>query len=108
MPEQSGFREKQYAFAAHLRDPENVAAPDGIEDRRLAIYRELFFNNLFNLLGTFYPVLRKIYNDAQWRHMIREFMKVHRAETPYFLKLPEEFLASVSYTHLTLPTNREV
>ena len=41
-------------------------------------------------------MLRKIYNDAQWRHMIREFMKVHRAETPYFLKLPEEFLAFLS------------
>ena len=92
MPEGSNFQDKQYAFAAHLRDPENVAAPEGIENRRMAIYRELFFNNLFSLLGTMFPVLRKIHSDAQWRHMIREFMKQHRAETPYFLKLPEEFL----------------
>ena len=102
MPERSGFRDKQYAFAAHLRDPENVAAPDGIEDRRLAIYRELFFNNLFSLLGTFYPVLRKVHADAQWRHLIREFMKVHRAETPYFLKLPEEFLLFLSNEYAPL------
>ena len=91
MPE--GFQDKQYAFAAHLRDPDNVPAPEGIEDRRMAIYRELFFNNLFSLLGTFFPVLRKIHSDSQWRRMIREFMKHHKAETPYFLKLPEEFLA---------------
>ena len=93
MPEPSDFRDKQYAFAAHLRDPENVEPPNGIEDRRLAIYRDLFFNNLFSLLGTFYPVMRKVHRDGQWRHFIREFMKVHKAETPYFLKLPEEFLA---------------
>lgn len=90
MPE--SFQEKQYAFAAHLRDPDNVPAPAGIEDRRMAIYRELFFNNLFSLLGTMFPVLRKIHPDAEWRHLIREFMKVHRAETPYFLQLPSEFL----------------
>jgi hypothetical protein len=67
-------------------------APPGIEDRRMAIYRSLFFNNLYNLLGTFFPVLRKISSDEQWRHLIREFMKIHRAKTPYFLELPEEFL----------------
>lgn len=93
MPEKPEFQDKQYAFAAHLRDPENVAAPEGIENRRMAIYRELFFNNLFSLLGTMFPVLRKIHSDAHWRRMIRQFMRHHKAETPYFLKLPEEFLA---------------
>jgi hypothetical protein len=92
MVEDRNFQDKQYAFAAHIRDPENSIAPPGIEDRRMAIYRGLFFNNLFNLLGTFFPVLRKISSDEQWRHLIREFMKVHRAKTPYFLQLPEEFL----------------
>ena len=92
MDEQRQFQVKQYAFAAHIRDPDNNVAPDGIEDRRMAIYRELFFNNLYNLLGTFFPVLRKIHTDEQWHLMIREFMKKHRAQTPYFLELPEEFL----------------
>ncbi len=93
MGEQRSFQDKQYAFAAHIRDPANTVAPAGIEDRRMMIYRELFFNNLNNLLGTFFPVIRKICSDQQWRHAIREFMKIHRAKTPYFLKLPEEFLA---------------
>jgi hypothetical protein len=92
MVERRDFQDKQYAFAAHIRDPENTVAPPGIEDRRMAIYRSLFFNNLYNLLGTFFPVLRKISSDEQWRHLIREFMKIHRAKTPYFLELPEEFL----------------
>lgn len=93
MDEGRNFQDVQYAFAAHIRDPDNTVAPEGIEDRRMAIYRSLFFNNLYNLLGTFFPVMRKIHSDDQWKHFIREFMKVHRAKTPYFLQLPEEFLA---------------
>ncbi len=99
MAEKRNFQEQQYAFAAHIRDPENTVAPSGIEDRRMAIYRKLFFNNLYNLLGTFFPVLRKIHSDRQWTHFIREFMKVHRAKTPYFLELPEEFLAFLQFEY---------
>ncbi|MCH9693671.1 MAG: putative DNA-binding domain-containing protein [Gammaproteobacteria bacterium] len=101
MDEQRDFQDKQYAFAAHIRDPENVLAPAGIEDRRMAIYRELFFNNLYNLLGTFFPVLRKIHSDAQWHRMIRDFLKGHRAKTPYFLQLPEEFLGFLQTEYTT-------
>lgn len=93
MADSTTFKEKQYAFAAHIRDPDHVAAPEGIESRRMAIYRSLFFNNLYNLLATFFPVLRKIHSDAQWRRFIRGFMQHHQAETPYFLELPQEFLA---------------
>lgn len=87
------FQDKQYALAAHIRDPEHHAAPAGVENRRIAIYRELFFNNLRNLLATFFPVLKKLHDDAHWGHFIREFMRHHQARTPYFLELPEEFLA---------------
>ena len=90
MPERSDFQDKQYAFAAHIRDPENVAAPEGIENRRMAIYRKLFFNNLKNLLGTMFPVLLKIHSDDHWRRMIRQFLQHHQAETHYFLQLPQE------------------
>lgn len=93
MADSRTFKEKQYDFAAHIRDPENVAAPEGIESRRMAIYRNLFFNNLYSLLGTFFPVLRKIHSDQQWRRFIRGFMRHHKAKTPYFLQLPQEFLA---------------
>jgi hypothetical protein len=93
MPERFDFQDKQYAFAAHIRDPENVAPPEGIENRRMAIYRKLFFNNLYNLLGTMFPVMRKIHTDEQWRRMIRQFMQHHQAQTPYFLQLPREFLS---------------
>lgn len=90
---ETSFQDRQYALAAHIRDPEHRPAPKGVEDRRIAIYRELFFNNLRNLLATFFPVLRKLHDDAHWAHFIREFMRRHQSKTPYFLELPEEFLA---------------
>ena len=92
MAEQRSFQDKQYAFAAHIRDPEHRPAPEGIEDRRMAIYRTLFFNNLRNLLAKNFPVLRKLHSDEHWSRFIREFMQKHHAKTPYFLELPEEFL----------------
>ncbi len=92
MAERPDFQARQYAFAAHIRDPENAPAPDGIEDRRMGIYRELFFNNLKSLLSSTYPVLKELHSDEKWRRLIRQFMQVHRASTPYFLELPAEFL----------------
>ena len=92
MAELPEFQKKQYAFAAHIRDPEHVPAPEGIEDRRMGVYRKLFFNNLRNLLGGMYPVLKKILGDDKWNSLIRQFMQRHQAETPYFLQLPQEFL----------------
>ncbi|MBX3704118.1 MAG: putative DNA-binding domain-containing protein [Steroidobacteraceae bacterium] len=84
--------DRQKAFAAHLRDPERVPAPAGIEPRRMAVYRELFFNNLVDLLGGSFPVLRRVLGDAGWRALVREFYARHHAHTPYFLELPREFL----------------
>ena len=92
MAERPEFQEKQYAFAAHIRDPEHVPAPEGIEDRRMAIYRQLFFNNIRNLLTNLFPVLKKLLTTQKWNALVRQFMRRHQAQTPYFLQLPQEFL----------------
>ena len=92
MAERPPFQERQYRFAAHIRDPQHVPAPEGIEDRRMAVYRELFFNNLRSLLSNMFPVLTKLHSGEKWRRMVRRFMQKHQARTPYFLQLPAEFL----------------
>jgi hypothetical protein len=92
MAELPDFQKKQYAFAAHIRDPEHNPGPDDVEDRRMAIYRELFFNNLHSLLSQTFPVLKKLHDPEKWRTLIRQFMISHQAQTPYFLEIPQEFL----------------
>ena len=86
------FQQLQYRFAAHLRDPEHQPAPDGIEARRLKIYRELFFNNVHNYLSNAFPVLRRLYDDAAWRRLVRGYYARHVAQAPQFHQIPEEFL----------------
>jgi len=86
------FTRRQYEFAAHIRDPEHQPAPGEIEDRRMAIYRELFYNNVEGFLSNTFPVLRALHADQQWHAMARDFFAHHRAQTPLFLEIPREFL----------------
>jgi hypothetical protein len=82
----------QREFAAHIRDPASAPAPGGIEDRRMAVYRELFFNNLRGFLETNFPVLRSLHDDASWDVLCRDFYRDFRAQTPLFPEIPREFL----------------
>lgn len=82
----------QKRFSDHIRDPENNPAPEGIEERRLAIYRRLFFNNLSSLFGKNFPIARKIVPDERWRELIRAFMVEHRPTTPLFPEIGREFV----------------
>lgn len=82
----------QAAFAGHIRNPAEIPAPAGIEDRRMQIYRELFFNNVSSLLAGNFPVLRRLYDAPSWSRLVREFYSEHRAQTPLFPELPQEFL----------------
>ena len=87
------FMQLQYAFAAHIRDPEQVAAPAGIEDRRMGIYRELFYNNVEGFLNNSFPVLRELLDNESWHAMVRDFFASHHCHSPLFLEIPREFLS---------------
>jgi hypothetical protein len=86
------LKRQQTAFAGHIRDPESVPAPAGVEDRRMQIYRELFFNNINGFLSGSFPVLRRLFDEADWKQLVRDFFAEHRARTPLFPELPKEFL----------------
>ncbi|MCZ6560555.1 MAG: putative DNA-binding domain-containing protein [Gammaproteobacteria bacterium] len=93
------FQKLQHEFAAHIRDPESQPAPAGIEDRRMKIYRDLFFNNLVKLLAGTFPVLSKILGDERWRVLVRQYFSTHRSQTPYFLEVPKDFLGYLQNEH---------
>ncbi|PCJ37596.1 MAG: DUF2063 domain-containing protein [Cellvibrionales bacterium] len=86
------FQSGQFAFAAHLRDPVANPAPADIEDRRVAIYRDLIYNNIEAFLSGGFPVLRGLMSDDNWHHLVRGFVRDHRCHTPYFLEISQEFL----------------
>jgi hypothetical protein len=86
------LKAQQYGFAAHLRDPAVNAAPEGLEDRRLQIYRELFYNNIEGLLSGNFPVIHRLLKGDAWHTLVRDFYREHRCHTPLFPELGREFL----------------
>ncbi len=86
----------QRRFADHIRDPEGVAPLPDIEERRLAIYRRLFFNNIANLMAKNFPVLRRLCSDEDWHDLIRAFLRDHHAETPLFPQIGQEMVHFLS------------
>ena len=86
------FQQQQLRFTAHIRDPENAPLPEGVPARRMAIYTEIFFNNINDQLCGNFPVLRQISSDERWYALVRDFMRKHRSVTPLFTEVALEFL----------------
>ncbi|UNK49434.1 putative DNA-binding domain-containing protein [Lysobacter sp. S4-A87] len=86
------LRAQQFALTRHLRDPQASPAPEGFEDRRLAIYRELLFNNIEGLLSGNFPVICKLLGEDAWKALVRDFYRDHRCHTPLFPEIAREFL----------------
>ena len=86
------FQRLQARFTAYIRDPETQAPPAGVDRRRMDLYAELFFNGFDAHLALNFPVLRKLYDDAHWQALVRDFMHRHHCQTPLFTQIAQEFL----------------
>lgn len=86
------FKRLQLDFAAHLRDPARNPPPMGIEDRRMQVYRELFYNNVENFIASGFPVLRTLFQDADWHALVHDYFSRHHCHTPFFHGIGKEFL----------------
>ena len=91
-PQRRPFQEIQSSFAAYIRDPDRHPMPAGIEGRRMQIYAELFYNNIESFIAKTFPVFREIADDDSWHRLVRDFIREHRAESPYFTHICEEFM----------------
>jgi hypothetical protein len=87
------FQRTQMAFAAYIRDPERAPIPCDVPRERMALYRELFFNNIENFIATGFPVLKSVLTDERWIGLVQDFFSVHRCRAPLFFEIAEEFLA---------------
>ena len=86
------FKARQAEFASYIRNPELAAVPNDVDPQRMAMYRELFFNNIDSFLSSNFPVLRSILTDQQWHELAQDFFVTHRCQTPHFSEIAEEFL----------------
>jgi hypothetical protein len=93
------LRDSQLRMARYLRDPKHRPPPEGIEERRLKVYRDLIFNNVEGFIRGGFPVLRSLYNDEDWYDLVRHFMDGHRCSSPYFLEISQEFIRYLLEEH---------
>lgn len=87
------FQNHQAAFAAYIRNPEKNPLPASVKPERMAMYRELFFNNIDGFLIANFPVLHSLFNKQDWQFLVQDFFENHVCHTPHFSEIPEEFLA---------------
>ena len=90
--EQASFKDIQYAFTQHVRNPAKYPRPDDVEARRMGVYNDLLYNNVESFMSSAYPVLREITSDDKWHRLIRDYFEHHHASTPLFQEMPREFL----------------
>ena len=58
----------------------------------MALYRELVYGNVEDGLARAFPVLRCVLETRVWQEIVSNFIAHHRAQTPLYRRLAEEFL----------------
>ncbi|MFJ4158143.1 DUF2063 domain-containing protein [Pseudomonas sp. NPDC089752] len=96
------LREQQLRMTGFIRDPQANPPPPGIEARRLAVYRRLFFGNMQSLLAGSFPVLHASLGSTQWQALIEDFYTNHRCQTPLFTEVAGELVGYLQ-TRVDLP-----
>ncbi len=99
---QPDFIKRQFEFAANIRNPDMNPAPLDVEEKRMAVYRELFYNNIEDQLGNAFPVIKSILSEDNWHALVRDFYHTHESHTPIFAEIPQEFIS-----YLELERNNE-
>jgi uncharacterized protein len=86
------FQRYQIAFTAHIRNPSVNKKPAKVPANRMAIYREIVFNNIFDSVSACFPVCNSILGVRAWRKLLRKFFANHQANSPIFREIPQQFL----------------
>ncbi|MDE2442192.1 MAG: putative DNA-binding domain-containing protein [Betaproteobacteria bacterium] len=100
------FQRFQHEFGRHLRDPMRVAKPIDTPERRVAIYRELVFNNLRGFVDACFPVCRNLLSESRWRRLCRTFLLDWPLHTPWFRDIPCEFVRYLNEMEIRQPLPR--
>lgn len=96
------FQQQQLAFIRRIKDP-TAPLPAGMRPQRMAVYEELFFNNLQNFVSSAFPVLVSIVATEQWQALCRQFFRDESLHSPYFLDISKAFLHWLPQVAAQLP-----
>lgn len=86
------FQELQREFLAHCRNPEQQPLPTGFDPQGSAIYVDLLYNKFNASLTTCFPVSYAILGATAWQKLLKDFIAEHCCLSPYYRKIPDEFV----------------
>ena len=86
------FQRYQLEFTAHIRNPSAAKKPAKVKVARMAVYREIVFNNLFGSVSACFPVCQAVLGRRAWLKLSKQFFAEHQASTPIFREISQEFL----------------
>lgn len=86
------FQQQQRQFLNYLRQPQADLLPAGFAPERLAVYVDLLYNKFDESLTACFPVIHRILSPAGWRSLLSDFIAEHRCITPYYRRIPDEFV----------------
>ncbi len=86
------FQRYQLEFTAHIRNPKANKKPEKVDDARMAVYREIVFNNIFGAVSACFPVCVQVLGKHAWEKLVRQFFANYQATSPIFREIPQQFL----------------
>lgn len=90
------FLRVQQNFTGWLRHPAATAAPADIEPRRLAIYRELLFNNVMTFVEGTFPIALALLPEPLAQRLKSGFFADFKCSSPFFYDISLHFREYVS------------
>ncbi|MBS4051649.1 MAG: putative DNA-binding domain-containing protein [Methylomonas sp.] len=86
------FLTQQRAFLNYLRNPADASLPEGFDAGRLKVYADLLYNKFDESLSACFPVIHSLLPKEAWRSLLLEFIAGHTCRTPYYRRIPDEFV----------------
>lgn len=89
----------QSRLAGYIRNPD-ASGIDDLDQERLSVYRELFFNNVEGIIRRAFPVSIAILGEKLWTELAENFFAQHKSSIRSYPRLASEFLAYIESVEL--------
>lgn len=100
------FQQYQAAFTAHIRNPAENKKPARVNNKRMAVYREIVFNNFVGSVSACFPVVHDILGKRRFKKLVRACFFQQQFSSPFFREIPKsfvDFLAAFDLNKISLP-----
>lgn len=100
------FQQYQAAFTAHIRNPLENKKPARVNNKRMAVYREIVFNNFHGSVSACFPVLQDILGKRRFKQLVRACFFQQQFTSPFFREISKsfvDFLKNLNLTQQNLP-----